>query len=297
MIPLLEFFRILAKISPSVMPKNGRPPRRPQKQGGTSMANNELQEQELQSIIEQSVDDAVKRAFKKYGRVSWRSLLSPRRLLSFLVILAVLGSGIWLYERNRANEPVAPVEDHDLTLENDGIFGFKAADFEEPILGEATRQRQLIAEEQEVYVNTTITDTGLFNLGVFNKQQALTIHGTGQYTIDLTRLSRRDISLNEQTYELTIRIPHAELHDTLFDPAQTEIGDTKNGWLAFGSIKLDAEQQKAFEVSAVEQLQTKLEVSDRFTEADRFARLAAYELYQPIVRAVSPIYQVIIEFQ
>ena len=205
------------------------------------MANNELQEQELQSIIEQSVDDAVKRAFKKYGRVSWRSLLSPRRLLSFLVILAVLGSGIWLYERNRANEPVAPVEDHDLTLENDGIFGFKAADFEEPILGEATRQRQLIAEEQEVYVNTTITDTGLFNLGVFNKQQALTIHGTGQYTID--RLSRSDISLNEQTYELTIRIPHAELHDTIFDPAQTEIGDTKNGWLAFGSIKLDAEQQ------------------------------------------------------
>ena len=261
------------------------------------MANNELQEQELQSIIEQSVDDAVKRAFKKYGRVSWRSLLSPRRLLSFLVILAVLGSGIWLYERNRANEPVAPVEDHDLTLENDGIFGFKAADFEEPILGEATRQRQLIAEEQEVYVNTTITDTGLFNLGVFNKQQALTIHGTGQYTIDLTRLSRSDISLNEQTYELTIRIPHAELHDTIFDPAQTEIGDTKNGWLAFGSIKLDAEQQKAFEVSAVEQLQTKLEEPDRFTEADRFARLAAYELYQPIVRAVSPIYQVIIEFQ
>lgn len=261
------------------------------------MANNELQEQELQSIIEQSVDDAVKRAFKKYGRVSWRSLLSPRRLLSFLVILAVLGSGIWLYERNRANEPVAPVEDHDLTLENDGIFGFKAADFEEPILGEATRQRQLIAEEQEVYVNTTITDTGLFNLGVFNKQQALTIHGTGQYTIDLTRLSRSDIFLNEQTYELTIRIPHAELHDTIFDPAQTEIGDTKNGWLAFGSIKLDAEQQKAFEVSAVEQLQTKLEEPDRFTEADRFARLAAYELYQPIVRAVSPIYQVIIEFQ
>ena len=56
------------------------------------MANNELQEQELQSIIEQSVDDAVKRAFKKYGRVSWRSLLSPRRLLSFLVILVVLAA-------------------------------------------------------------------------------------------------------------------------------------------------------------------------------------------------------------
>lgn len=47
----------------------------------------------------------------------------------------------------------------------------------------------------------------------------------------------------------------------------------------------------------MEQLQAKLEEADRFTEADRFARLAAYELYQPIVRAVSPICQVIIEFQ
>ena len=297
MIPLLKFFRSSVKISPSIMPKNGRPPKRPQKLRRYPMANNELQEQALQSIIEQSVDDAVKRAFKKYGRRSWRALLSPKRLLSLLVILAVLGGGIWLHERSQANEPVAPVEDHDLTLENDGIFGFKAADFEEPILGEAARQRQLIVEEREVYVNTTITDTGLFNLGVFNKQQALTIHGTGQYTIDLTKITRRNISLNEQTYELTVRIPHAELHDTIFDPAQTEIGDTKNGWLAFGSIKLDAEQQKTFEVSAVEQLQAKLEEADRFTEADRFARLAAYELYQPIVRAVSPICQVIIEFQ
>ena len=154
------------------------------------MANNELQEQALQSIIEQSVDDAVKRAFKKYGRRSWRALLSPKRLLSLLVILAVLGGGIWLHERSQANEPVAPVEDHDLTLENDGIFGFKASDFEEPILGEAARRQQLIVEEREVYVNTTITDTGLFNLGVFNKQQALTIHGTGQYTIDLTKINR-----------------------------------------------------------------------------------------------------------
>ena len=262
------------------------------------MANNELQEQELQSIIAQSVDGAVERAFKKYGRQGfWRSRFSLKRLLSLLVILAALGGGIWLHQRSQANEPIAPVEDHDLTLENDGIWGFKAADFEEPILGEAARQRQLIVEEREVYVNTTITDTGLFNLGVFNKQQALTIHGTGQYTIDLTRLSRSSISLNEQTYELTIRIPHAELHNTIFDPAQTEIGDAKNGWLAFGNIKLDAEQQKAFEVSAVEQLQTRLEETDRFTEADRFARLAAYELYQPIVRAVSPICQVIIEFQ
>ena len=32
------------------------------------MKENEIQEQELKSIIEQSVDESVNRAFKKYGR-------------------------------------------------------------------------------------------------------------------------------------------------------------------------------------------------------------------------------------
>ena len=261
------------------------------------MKENEIQEQELRSMIEESVDESVNRAFKKYGRFARFPRFSLRGLVSLVVILVLIAVGVHWYNKSQASDTVAPVEDHDLTLENDGIFGFTAADFEEPILGEATRQRLLIVEEQEVYVNTTITDTGLFNWGVFNKEQPLTIHGTGQYTIDLTQITSRDISLNEDTYELTIYIPHAELHQTTFDPSKTEVGDAQNGWLAFGSIKLDAEQQKAFEIEANEKLEARLSETERLEEADRFARLCAYETYQPIVRAISPAYKVVIEFQ
>ena len=261
------------------------------------MKENEIQEQELKSIIEQSVDESVNRAFKKYGRFARFPRFSLRGIISLIVLVALIVTGVYLHERSKANEAVAPVEDHDLTLENDGIFGFKVADFEEPILGEATRQRLLIVEEQEVYVNTTITDTGLFNWGVFNKEQPLTIHGTGQYTIDLTQITSRDIILDEDTHELTIYIPHAELHQTTFDPSKTEVGDPQNGWLAFGSIKLDAEKQKAFEVEANEKLEARLSETERLEEADRFAKLAAYETYQPIVKAISPAYKVVIEFQ
>lgn len=261
------------------------------------MKENEIQEQELRNMIEQSVDESVNRAFKKYGRFARLPRFSLRGIVSLIVLVALIMAGVYLHERSKANETVAPVEDHDLTLENDGIFGFTAADFEEPILGEATRQRLLIVEEQEVYVNTTITDTGLFNWGIFNKQQVFTIHGTGQYTIDLTKITRQDIYLDEDTYELTIKIPHAELHQVTFDPTKTEIGDAQNGWLAFGSIKLDAEQNKQFEVEANEKLKARLNESERFEEADRFAKLAAYEIYQPIVRTISPVYKVVIEFQ
>ena len=262
------------------------------------MVSNEIKDQELKETIEQSVDESVERAFKKYGRTSRFLVFRLRSILSLAVVLAlVVGVGLYIRDRNRANEQVAPVENHDLTLENDGIFGFTVADFEEPILGAATRQRLLIVEEQEVYVNTTITDTGLFSLGVFNKKQALTIHGTGQYTIDLTQIGREDISLNEDTYELTIRIPHATLHQVSFDPSKTEVGDTQKGWLAFGTIKLDAEQQKSFEVTANEKLEAKLNEAQRFEEADRFAKLSAFETYQPIVKTISPAYKVVIEFE
>lgn len=262
------------------------------------MISNEIKDQELKELIEQSVDESVERAFKKYGRTSKFPVFRLRSIISLVVVLAlIVGAVFYIRDRNRINEQVPPVEDHVLTLENDSIFGFTIADFEEPILGASTRQQLLIVEEREAYVNTTITDAGLFNLGVFNKQQVVTIYGVGQYTIDLEQIGREDISLNEETYELTIRIPHATLHQVSFDPSKTEVGDTQNGWFAFGSIKLDAEQQKSFEVTAVEKLTEKLNEAQRFKEADRFAVLSAYETYQPIVKTISPAYKVVIEFE
>ena len=216
--------------------------------------------EELKCIIEQSVDESVERAFRNYGKkevFSGFGLGKSLRILLTGLCIIIIGLCITLgitirdsfIQRRNASEKVQPVENHELILENNKIFGFTAADFEEVILGEATRQKLLIVEEQEVYVNTTITDTGLFDWGVFNKEQALTIHGMGKYTIDLTQITSKDIQLNEKTYELTIQIPHAVLHNTNFDPEKTEISDTKKGWLAFGDIKLNQEQQAYCKIS------------------------------------------------
>ena len=50
-------------------------------------------------------------------------------------------------------------------------------------------------------------------------------------------------------------------------------------------------------VGAKQELEAKLSESERFAEADRFAKLEAYEMYQAIVRTISPAYKVVIEFQ
>lgn len=261
------------------------------------MTEEEIREKELKYMIEDSVDSSVERAFKKYGRGRRGFGLSLSGIVSIVLLIAVMFMGYKWYEMQKASEHVTPIEEHDLTLENNSIFGFAVVDFQEPVLEKAVQQRLLIVEEQEAYVGTSVTETGLFNLGVFNKEQMLTIHGTGQYTIDLTQVKARDISLDEENYELTICIPHAKLHNVSYDPEKTEIGDLQRGWLAFGDLKLTAEQQNVFEVGAKQELEAKLSESERFAEADRFAKLEAYEMYQAIVRTISPAYKVVIEFQ
>lgn len=258
-----------------------------------------IKNEEIKNIIEKSIDKSVHHAFKKYDRTRWVFHTGIGSILAILVIAAVLTGGVfWINNQKGAVVQAAqPIAGHDLTFEDHGIFGYSVADFKEPILGESMRQKLIIVEEREAYVNTTITDTGLFDWEVFQKEQELTIHGIGQYTIDLLEITSEDISLNEDTFELTIRIPHASLHKIIPDPSKTEIGESSNGWLAFGNIKLDQEQQKEFETEAQEKLKEKLSMPECFEEADRFAKLTAYETYQPIVQAVSPAYKVVIEFK
>jgi len=255
-------------------------------------------EEQLKTVVENAVDASVSRAFKKYGGSGRRRGIGIKGVIIIVVLVLGVLFGTKLYLSWQVNhKQVKPVEDHDLTLENTGIFGFKAADFEKPVLGLAEQKKLLIVEERDASVNTTITDTGFLNWSIFNKSQLLTIHGTGEYTIDLTKITEDDISLDEEKYQVTISIPHAELHSVVFDPDKTEVGDTQRGWLAFGDVKLTAEQNKEFESKAVDKLTDSLSAEGPLQQADDFARMQAYETYEPIIEKVSPAYKVKIAFQ
>lgn len=199
-------------------------------------------EEKLRRIIEESVDESVNKAFRKY-RIGLAARGIAKRIIVLIVVICIVIIGVLYWQSTHRKIETKAVEDYDLTLENNGIFGFTAVDFEEAILGEATRQQLLIVEEQDVSINTTITDAGFLALGIFSKEQVLTIHGYGQYTIDLSEISADDISLDEDTFEVTIRIPHAELHDTVFNPDETEIGDVDRGVAGFWRTLTDCRRE------------------------------------------------------
>ena len=60
---------------------------------------------------------------------------------------------------------------------------------------------------------------------------------------------------------------------------------------------MNAEESKSFETEAVEKLRDSLSTEEAMKQADSFARMQAYETYEPIVEGVSPAYKVKIDFQ
>lgn len=243
------------------------------------------EKKELEEIINKSV--------KKANRSERVINFVTKILIPVLIICAVIYGYSNLKDSIDQNFKVLePVESHDLTLENNGIFGYTAADFEDVILGKSKRQVQLIVDEQEVSVPSSITSAGFLKLGIFSKNQHLTLYGTGIYTIDLSQMTKDDITLDETTYTVQINVPYPELHTVNFDPTKTVVGDVDRGWLAFGDISLNAEQQKEFETTAVKKLTDRLKQDDCMDKAARYAKLSATELFQPVIEDVSPAYKV-----
>ena len=133
-----------------------------------------------------------------------------------------------------------------------------------------------------------LIDAGLFNLEIFSKSQILVYYGTAVYTVDLSEISASDITYNSTTGKVTIRIPHAKLEPINLHPEDMEIGNTEKGLLAFGDIKLTYEEQKKIASMAIEVMEEELAEQQISLEADKFAKQAVWELFQPVISNVSP---------
>lgn len=244
----------------------------------------------------QELEKIVKKSVKKANR-SNRIFNIITRLILPLLIIGFLGYSYYNLKKSvdRNFTFLSPANAHDLTLEDHGVFGYKAVDFSKVILGKAQKESLLIVDEQNASVNSTVTDAGFLKLGIFSKNQNITYYGKGIYTIDLSKLTEDDISLDDSDYTVTITVPYPELHEVSFDPNKTVVGDVDRGWLAFGDISMTADETKKVQSEAVKRLKASLSSDECFETAVRYTKLSATELFQPVVESVSPAYKVKVE--
>ena len=76
-----------------------------------------IEEEKLRGIIEESVDESVKQAFKKYGRIMRMPHLKFTKMIFIMVVaMVVILGAIGVHNSREASKKVEPVENHDLTI-------------------------------------------------------------------------------------------------------------------------------------------------------------------------------------
>ena len=216
-----------------------------------------------------------------------------RKLIGILLLLVLLtGAAMFLWPKLQKKEAFSLTIDPPSSLTEllpDEKMGYNTIDFAGAVLGEAHQQRKLIVLKQDLVTTNRITQA-LANLSLFAKTKIIRSYGTGQYTVDLMGLTTDDIDVDDTLCIVTITIPHAVLDEVIFDVNKTEFGDTERNWLAFGEIKMTAEQQQTLEQSVMDDMKKALQEPSLMEKADERALYEVRQIYQPLISGLSDAY-------
>ena len=204
------------------------------------------------------VEEAAREGAKQGSRGARGGIRPLETIKTIILIAMIVGIGWMVYRFNNFTGDLKdivsrdiPVEEHDLTLENHGILGYTAADFQEAILGDSKQLKKLEVYTQDVSEAVQLTKTGLGRIKAFSKTQILTYKGTATYT----------------------------------------------GLLAIGKMSTTPEENKELVSEARSKMMDKLEEENVQEQADRFAKLSVWEIYQPIIDTVTKGYSLEVEIK
>ena len=254
----------------------------------------EFNEEEFLKKVEKAASKGASKGGVKNLLLSILPTLIVIGLLGYLIVPKIDALHNGLKSFFQFDEPLS---DHDHTIENHGIFGYTAADFEEAILGDSDKLKKLEVYSQEISDVSEISDTGLFNWSIFTKCQLITYNGKVVYTVDLGQLKASDIHFDEESKTIILSIPHAVQEEINIPEDQIQFGDTSKGLLAFGDIKMTMEQASEVQAQARAKMQEKLDQQKVQETADRFAKLSVWELYSPIIKGVAKDYSLEVVFK
>lgn len=246
-------------------------------------------EKEAEKSSSNNKDEAIELAKSLVTSVSnSKAKTSITKLLSTFVLGVIVGAllmtffgGGLLKEVNEGKETVDQIID-------ENFIGYTALDFKDAVLGAAIEKQDLIVMEQPLSIETTITKSGLGNLAIFSKTKNIMYSGEGVYTINLSKIDSDHIDVDMDNKVVKIMIPHTELQYVNLDVNNIQFEDTEKGMLAFGDLSLTAEQVNEIEVAVRASMEERLNAKELFAQADEIGSLKTWQIFQPLVSAVSP---------
>lgn len=171
--------------------------------------------------------------------------------------------------------------------------------FSDIILSNHNEMRKLIVSTQQGTVTTELTDRLVKQLDFdfLKKTQSVSYTGTGYFVVSLDNLTAANVIEDAEKKTVTIQIDHAYLQAIEIDPDNIIIDEVKEGLLARGDVELTVADYRVIEQELRTRLEEKFDTAANGQAADDLAIRMVKEIYDPIVKAIDPRYDVIVEFK
>lgn len=224
-----------------------------------------------------------------------------KKVIALMLLLALIAACIFIirsftskksdYVDGVAAQIEQEMADNHIVLSSKGLRR-TVADFKEPIILTHGKESRLIVYTAHLSETLSIANEGLGGWGWTSVYQDIVYEGDAQYTLDLSKLSDEDFTVNNELKILTVRIPYAELMPINIPAEQIKFHDVKKGWAAPADIKLTPEENTLLMIQVSDKMKAKL--IDENIIADANAKIAVAELLSATVRSVDPEFTVVV---
>lgn len=261
----------------------------------TDAVNVSKEPEEAAGITENGNNKKQLKLNKTNRRLKRYKKKARRRFFTIIFLVLLLSLSIF-YSPLIGKYVGALKEGEPLREVTEDILGRKTIKIKSAILGQTREEQELIVMEQDVEVTSEISSS-LANLSVFSKTKIIYSYGTGVYTVDMSELNEKSISVDERNKIVYLTIPHTSLKYVNLNIDKTKFEETQKGLLAFGDIKLTQEQQQLLSEEIEGSMRDSLATIDQLKKADELALLKVWEVFNPSVKAVSAKYTLTVIFQ
>lgn len=222
-------------------------------------------------------------------------------ILCIVVLAAIMIITLWgvIHKKDQAKEDFS---DGLEKLEADVIYlegSRMEVSFSDVILSNQNETRKLIVSEQEGTVSTLLTSRLIqqIDFDFMKKTQTISYTGKGYFVVDLSHLTKDDVIEDKEHKTIRILIDHAYLETVDINPDDIIIDEVKESLLARGKMKLTVAEYNEIERQLRQKLELQFNTPKNAQEADDIALKMVKELYETVIKAIDPTYQVEVSFK
>jgi hypothetical protein len=210
-------------------------------------------------------------------------------VLAFLLLV----SSLYLFPQFKASLGLKDLPTSFDEMRADKVMGYKTVEVRESLLAEYRSTGYLVVAEQDVSVDIEVSQM-LWNIPLFEKTKVIHAYGTGAYGFDLTDLSQEAIQVDHNIREVVLTLGAAKLLYVENDYEKTTYEETEHALLAFGEIRLTAEQQTVVNKEIQDAMTEALLLVSTGAESSENTRHAAETFFEPLINTLVPGYDIVI---